>query len=53
MKSSACSRLSLTGGVSLTAMSDVEERMLVCFFSRAMLIAMSSGRELRPTIMPS
>ena len=53
MKSSACSRLSLIDGVSRTVMSEVDERTLLCFFSLVILNAMSSGRELIPTIMPS
>src|SRR5690349_24218348 len=43
-KSSASSRLNRTGGVSRTAMSDVEERMLVICFSRQTLTARSSSR---------
>jgi len=40
-------------GVRRTEISEVDDRILVCFFSLVMLTAMSSGRELRPTSMPS
>src|SRR5438094_8917506 len=52
-KSSDCSRLSLEAGVSLTEMSDVEDRMFDCFFSRHTLTRMSPGLFWMPTIMPS
>jgi len=35
------------------AMSDVDERILVFFFSLHTLMGMSFGREFIPTIMPS
>ncbi len=44
MKSSDCSRLSFTAGVSRTAMSAVEERTLVCFFSLHTFTTRSAGR---------
>ena len=48
-----CSSESLRGGMSFSKLSDVAERMLVCYFSRVMLTSMSSAREFSPTIMPS
>ena len=53
MKSSDCSRLSFTVGERRTAISEVEERTFVAFFSLQTLTARSSGRAFSPTIMPS
>src|ERR1035438_2266596 len=49
----ACSRLRLRKGTSRIAMSDVEARMLVSFFSRTMLTSRSVSLAFSPMIMPS
>lgn len=52
MKSSACSRLMILGGVSRSASSALEERVLVsCFFLHT-LISISSLFPVCPTTMP-
>ena len=53
MNSIACSRLSWRKGVSFTAISDVEERMFVSFFSFVTFTSRSAGRAFSPTIIPS
>src|SRR5713101_5619986 len=47
------SRLNFLAGVSRTEMSEVDDRMLDCFFSRQTLTRMSPGRFWMPTIIPS
>ena len=52
MKSSACSKLRIRGGVRVSASSAEEERVLVrCFFLHT-FSSMSSAREHCPTTMP-
>src|SRR6266436_3995055 len=53
IKSSDCSRLIIIGGVRRTAISEVEERILVFCFSLHTLTTISIGRTFKPTIIPS
>src|SRR5712691_4387107 len=53
MNSMACSRFKLRKGTRRIAMSEVEERMLVSFFSRTTLTSRSLSLAFSPTIMPS
>src|SRR5258708_14076113 len=53
MKSRDCSRLMMIGGVRRTAISAVEGRVLVFFFSLHTLTTISIGRAFKPHTLPS